>query len=226
MKVFFCAFALVSSLAFGFETVSLSGPKVQVSAYKAKNYYHLLGMKGFSNPLLTQHFKLYEGYVAQTNLLQEKMAALIDANLVKSTEYAGIKKMFAFEYDGMKLHEFYFENLGGKSSINIQSNLYKKIVQDFGSFDKWKADFQATGLLRGIGWVILYFDALDNRLVNAWIESHEKGHLVHANMLLVMDVWEHAYITEYGLSKADYIEAFFSNIQWNIVVNRFDVAGR
>lgn len=201
-------------------------PKTQVSVHKAKNYYNLLGMKGFSDQLLTQHFKLYEGYVAQVNSIQEKIGMLLDANLSKSSEYAGLKKALAFEYDGMRLHELYFENLGGKGPLNLQSQLYKKIIADFGSYEKWKADFIATGLLRGIGWAILYFDPNDNRLINAWVESHEKGHLANCDIILVMDVWEHAYITEYGIQRGDYIDAFMSNIQWNIASNRFDLANR
>ena len=204
--------------------IANNGSKVQYTTYKAKNFYQLIGMPGFSDKLLMQHFELYQGYVNQTNVLHDKLAQLIDANLVKTPDYQALKKAFAFEFDGMKLHEFYFENLGGKGVLNPASNLYKKIQSDFGSFEKWKSDFMATGLVRGIGWVIAYFDPLENKIINTWIESHEKGLLAHAKVLLVMDCWEHAYITEYGIKRADYIEAFMKNIQWNIVINRFDIS--
>ncbi len=197
--------------------------KVQYTTYKAKNFYQLIGMPGFSDKLLMQHFELYQGYVNQTNLLHDKLAQLIDANMMKTPEYQALKKAFSFEFDGMKLHEFYFENLGGKGILNPSSNLYKKIQADFGSYEKWKSDFMATGLVRGIGWVITYFDPLENKIINTWIESHEKGLLAQAKILLVMDCWEHAYINEYGIKRADYIEAFMKNIQWNIVINRFDI---
>lgn len=204
------------------EVVLVASTKSLPTTYKAKNFYHLIGMNGFPDKLLKQHFELYQGYVNQTNLLAEKIAQLIDGNLMKTPEYSALKKAFAFEFDGMKLHEDYFENLGGKGVLNSSSNLYKKIVADFGSFEKWKADFTATGLVRGIGWVVAYLDPFENRIINAWIESHDKGLFSNANILLVMDCWEHAYITEYGLKRADYIEAFMDNIQWNIVSNRFD----
>ena len=200
--------------------------KIQPVSYKAKNFYHLLGMKGFSDKLLTQHLELYQGYVNQTNIYHEKIAMMIDANLVKTPEYSAMKKAFAFEFDGMKLHEYYFENLGGKGIINNSSNLFKKITSDFGSFEKWKTDFMATGLVRGIGWVICYFDPTENKIINAWVESHEKGLLAHAVPILVMDCWEHAYLNDYGIKRSDYIDAFMQNIQWNIASNRFDLANQ
>ena len=200
--------------------------KAQPTHYKPKNFYHLLGMKGFSDKLLTMHIELYQGYVNQTNLLQDKISSLSEANLVKSMELQALKKVFAFEYDGMKLHELYFENLGGKGGINPTTNLFKKMAVDFGSFEKWKADFMATGLFRGIGWVICYYDILENRLFNTWVESHEKGLFSQAVPILVMDCWEHAYLVDYGIKRADYIDAFMQNIQWNIPVNRFDLSSK
>ncbi len=193
-------------------------------SYKAKNYFHLVkpGMPGFTEPMLVMHFKLYEGYVAQTNKLIEELAALEASGKTGSLEYQGLKRMFGFEYDGMRLHEAYFENLGGKLPLNTLSSLYKQIVADFGSYEMWQADFIATGMLRGSGWVALYFDPMANRLFNVWIGDHQVNHLVGDGLILVMDVWEHAYITEYGLARKDYIDAFLKNVNWNIASNRFE----
>lgn len=194
--------------------------------YKAKNYFHLLkpGMSGFTESMLVMHFKLYEGYVAQTNKLIEELAALETSGKTGSLEYQGLKRMFGFEYDGMRLHEAYFENLGGKLPLNTLSSLYKQIVADFGSYEIWQADFIATGMLRGSGWVALYFDLMANKLLNVWIGDHQVNHLVGDSLILVMDVWEHAYITEYGLARKDYIDAFLKNVNWNIASNRFEFA--
>jgi Fe-Mn family superoxide dismutase len=194
--------------------------------YKAKNYFHLLkpGMPGFTESMLVMHFKLYEGYVAQTNKLIEELAALETSGKTGSLEYQGLKRMFGFEYDGMRLHEAYFENLGGKLPLNTLSSLYKQIVADFGSYEIWQADFIATGMLRGSGWVALYFDPMANKLLNVWIGDHQVNHLVGDSLILVMDVWEHAYITEYGLARKDYIDAFLKNVNWNIASNRFEFA--
>lgn len=187
--------------------------------YKARDFSHLIGTPGFSDQLLQMHFKLYQGYVSNTNTL---------LNLLKSYEgntqayqYQALKRRFGWEFDGMRLHELYFENLGGKNEIEKGSPLYKAIERDFGSFENWKKDFIATGSMRGIGWSILYFDPQAKRLVNVWINEHDVGHLATGQPILVMDVWEHAYITQYGLDRAKYIDTFFNNINWEVVVDRY-----
>jgi superoxide dismutase, Fe-Mn family len=114
----------------------------------------------------------------------------------------------------MRLHEYYFENLGGKESLNQGGKLGKKISEDFGGYEAWEKDFKAVGAMRGIGWVVLYQDSATGRLVNFWINEHDVGHPAGCAPILVMDVFEHAYMIDYGLKKADYIEAFFKNIDW------------
>ncbi|NGX57417.1 MAG: Superoxide dismutase [Fe] [Chlamydiae bacterium] len=188
--------------------------------YKAADFSNLYGMEGFSKDLLSQHFTLYQGYVKNTNTLNEKIEQLVKAGKDRTPDYAGLKRMYGWEFDGMRLHEYYFENLGGSGKLDSDSDLYKAIVKQFGSFDKWKKDFAATGLIRGIGWAILYEDRHTGKLTNVWINDHNLGHLAGAKPLVVMDVWEHAYITEYGLNRGKYIEAFFKNINWNVVQDR------
>ncbi|MBS0629078.1 MAG: superoxide dismutase [Verrucomicrobia bacterium] len=187
--------------------------------YKAKDFSHLMGMPGFSNELLQLHLKLYQGYVTNTNALIGLLNGYADNT--QAYQYQALKRRFGWEFDGMRLHELYFGNLGGKSELDPKSPLFKAIERNFGSFENWKKDFIATGLMRGIGWSILYFDPSSGRLFNAWINEHDLGHLASGEPILVMDVWEHAYITQYGLDRAKYIEAFFKNIDWEIVTNRF-----
>ena len=105
--------------------------------------------------------------------------------------------------------------------VSRSSALYRAIEKDFGSFDNWKQDFIATGLMRGIGWSILYYDPQAQRLFNVWINEHDLGHLAGGELILVMDVWEHAYMPQYGLDRAKYIDAFFQNIDWEVVASRF-----
>jgi Fe-Mn family superoxide dismutase len=97
-------------------------------------------------------------------------------------------------------------------------------VEDFGSLENWERDFRATGALRGIGWVILYYDSAAGRLFNVWVNEHDVGHLSGAFPILVMDVFEHAFMIDYGLKRADYIEAFFKAIDWSSVAKRFSEA--
>ncbi|MDP1836789.1 MAG: superoxide dismutase [Chlamydiales bacterium] len=196
------------------------------SDFQAKTYQNLLGMKGFSDKALTMHFKLYEGYVKNANSLNDKLAALVADGQDKSPEYAGLKRMYGWEYDGMKLHEYYFDSLGGDGKFESNTALARAIVKDFGSYDKWKEDFVATGLIRGIGWAILYWDNENQRLTNVWINEHNLGHLAGNKPILTMDVFEHAYLPDYGLDRAQYIQAFFENLNWKIISDRFDRAAR
>ncbi|MBN1368943.1 MAG: superoxide dismutase [Dehalococcoidaceae bacterium] len=188
--------------------------------YTAKDFSHLQGMPGFSQVLLSNHFTLYQGYVAGTNKLAENIAALSSAGGSGSPEYAEMKRRFGFEFNGMRLHELYFTNLGGHGNLDTGSGAGRLLEQAFGSYEQWESDFKATGKMRGIGWVILYRDSVSNWLFNQWINEHETGHLAGCEPLLVMDVFEHAYITDYGLKRADYIDAFFGCIDWAAVGKR------
>jgi superoxide dismutase, Fe-Mn family len=189
--------------------------------YVAKDYSNLIGMEGFSKDLLTMHFKLYQGYVKNTNALNKKIAQMVAEERDRTLDFAGLKRMYGWEFDGMRLHEYYFDNLGGNGEIDSESDLYKAIAKQYGSYDKWKKDFEATGLIKGIGWAVLYKDPHTGRLTNVWINEHDLGHLAGAKPLLIMDVFEHAYITEYGLDRGKYIQAFFKNIDWGVVQKRF-----
>jgi len=144
--------------------------------YQAKDFSHLYGMKGFSDALLSQHFTLYQGYVKNTNKLHVKLDEMSKVGQDRTPDFAGLKRMYGWEFDGMRLHEYYFENLGGKAALDSSSNLYKAIVDQYGSFDQWKKDFAATGLIRGVGWAILYRDSRTGKLTNAWISEHNLGH--------------------------------------------------
>ena len=185
-------------------------------SYEQKDFSYLLGLEGFSDQLLNNHFALYQGYVTNCN----KLANLLKQKEMEIPEYAELKRRFGWEFDGMRLHELYFGNMAKETKpLDENSELFKKIEENFQKFANWEKDFKATGAMRGIGWVVLYQDG--NNLFNIWINEHDMGHLTGAKPLLVMDVFEHAYITDYGLKKADYIDAFFKTIDWPIVSQRF-----
>lgn len=191
--------------------------------YEPKNFEHLIGMKGFSEQLLKNHFALYQGYVVNTNKLIEALNLALKEGKVGTIEYAEIKRRFGWEFNGMRLHEYYFSNMT-KENVEIDkgSKLYEKLLEDFGSYENWEKDFKATGAIRGIGWSILYYDPMVGKLFNSWINEHDVGHLSGAIPILVMDVFEHAYMIDYGLKRVDYIEAFFKVIDWNVVAKRFN----
>jgi len=182
--------------------------------YEAKDYSKLLGMAGFSENLLKNHFTLYQGYVTNTNTVGETVARLSKEGKAAAPECAESRRRWGWEFNGMRLHECYFENLGGSGPINPESRLAAKIHQDFGSYDEWAQDFKATGAMRGIGWAILYQDVITGTLQNVWINEHDVGHPACCLPILIMDVFEHAFMLDYGLKRADYISAFFQNINW------------
>jgi Fe-Mn family superoxide dismutase len=158
--------------------------------------------------------------VNNTNKLMDALAAMLKEGKTATPEYAELKRRFGWEFDGMRLHEYYFGNLGGKSPLVKAGVLGRMIEASFGSYEAWEADFKATGAMRGIGWVVMYYDIPAGRLFNAWINEHDMGHLAGCQPILVMDVFEHAFITDYGLKRADYITAFFKNIDWRVAESR------
>lgn len=188
--------------------------------YQAKDYTSLLGMQGFSDPLLKNHFTLYQGYVTNTNKLLETLGQMFKEGKAGTPEFAELKRRLGWEFNGMKLHEYYFENLGGKGGIHREGKVYQKLIESFESYEAWEKDFKATGLMRGIGWAILYQDLPSGRFINFWINEHDVGHPAGGMPLLIMDVFEHAFMIDYGLKRADYIEAFFKNINWGEVEKR------
>jgi superoxide dismutase, Fe-Mn family len=183
-------------------------------SYPAKDYSKLIGMQGFSDTLLKNHFTLYQGYVTNTNKVAETLDQMLKDGKTGTPEYAELKRRFGWEFNGMRLHEYYFENLGGKAGLDQKGPLGKQMQSDFGSYDAWEKDFRATGSMRGIGWTVLYQDNVSKRMFNFWINEHDVSHPAGCAPVLIMDVFEHAFITDYGLKRADYIEAFFKNINW------------
>lgn len=188
--------------------------------YTPKDFARLLGTPGFGDTLLKNHFALYQGYVANTNKVLDILGLMAKDGKTGMPEYAELKRRLGWEFDGMRLHELYFGNLGGKAPLDPASRLARGIVEQYGDFESWEKDFRAAGAMRGIGWVALYEDDANGRLINFWINEHDAGHPAGCRPLLIMDVFEHAFMLDYGLKRADYIEAFFKAIDWAAVVSR------
>lgn len=188
--------------------------------YTPKNYETLIGTPGFSDEMLKNHFTLYEGYVKNVNLLDTKLGELTVLPGLNGPEFNELKRRYGWEYNGMYLHELYFENMKkGGSKIEDAKNISLGIEKQFGSFDAWKTDFIATGAMRGIGWAILV-KTNEGLLKNIWINEHDVGYLAGATPLIVMDVFEHSFMFDYGLKRVDYINAFFAALDWDIVDSR------
>ena len=197
------------------------------TSFKARSF-PLSGLTGISDKTLEMHFGLYEGYVKETNQITEQLAELAKAGkAAKNPVYAEMNRHLGYEYGGMILHEYYFENLAPKGKGKPSAPLTKALEDTFGSFETWKADFMAVGGTRGVGWAVLFRDPITGRMTNQWITLHEQGVPAGYSPILVMDAWEHAFLLDYKPSeRAKYIEAFFSNVNWEEVGERARRAGK
>jgi Fe-Mn family superoxide dismutase len=164
------------------------------------------------------HFGLYEGYVKNVNLLNEQLAEIEGHGDPHATDprFAELKRRLGFEYNGMRLHELYFDNMTSKGSGGgPAAALRDALAEGYAGFDTWKKDFAATGAMRGVGWAIAYQDPTTGRISNHWINLHEDGNLAGFAPILVMDVWEHAFMYDYKpAERGKYIESFFANVDW------------
>lgn len=172
-------------------------------------------LSGIGESQIAQHWKLYEGYVENVNLLNEKLSALAERKSF-GPEFAALKRRLGFEYDGMILHEHYFGILkSGQKTPGDASETIKLMKRSFGGWSAWLQEFGAIGRMRGVGWAILYFDPRAGTLTNHWIGMHEDGHPAGFVPILVMDAWEHAYMVDAGADgRAAYVEAFIRNVDW------------
>ena len=193
--------------------------------YEARTY-DLHGLEGISDRALTTHFGLYEGYVKETNNLSARIQNLLADGQITQEEQSGyseLKRRCGYEYNGMVLHEYYFENLmrHGSPDPGAQSPFRKSAEDTFGTYETWKVDFVGVGNMRGVGWAVCYLNPYNGRLSNHWISLHDSGNIAGFIPILVMDVWEHAYILDYKPSeRRSYIESFFANLNWNTVEQR------
>jgi superoxide dismutase, Fe-Mn family len=194
----------------------------KMKMYKEQSFDQLKGLDGISDDQIAEHLKLYAGYVKQVNTLNEEIAAAGKPS-GKNPEFAELTRRLGFEYNGMILHEYYFSNLkkAAEPTPPAGSGVVQALNESFGSVEEWKMGFQAMGDMRGIGWVVLFQDPATDRLSNHWITLHQDGVPAGFKPLLIMDVWEHAFMRDYKVTdKAKYVEAFFRNIDWSCVERR------
>lgn len=189
----------------------------------SEQQFNLPAMQGLSEKQIAEHLKLYAGYVKNTNELLEKLhkgeTEGWDAYTLNE-----LRRRIGFEWNGMRLHELYFGALGGShstSSGQAGSTPSDTLKAKLGDFDGWLKRFKAAGAARGIGWMLLVHDKQSGMLENIWVNDHDVGHLAGADVIIAMDVWEHAFLFDYlPAQRKDYIEAFFANLNWNKVEER------
>jgi len=200
---------------------------MKVSKIKVKTFSQkIFQMKGISKKTIEEHLKLYQGYVNKYNEIQEKLAALSEddygkANQVFST-IRELKTELSFAWGGVVNHEIYFGHLGGKGG-KPSFNLLKQIERDFGSFEAYKKDLKATGMAAR-GWVWTAWNEKEGRLFNYLGDSQNTYAVWHAKPILALDTYEHAYFIDYGVNRASYIDAFFDNLDWEVIIENFETA--
>jgi len=190
---------------------------MHAQSYRTKEF-KIAGLKGISDQTVEMHLKLYDGYVKNTNLITEQLAETVRLKKAAATNpaYAELKRHLGFEYGGMVLHEYYFASLTPDGTGTPTDEFRSAVEESFGSFENWKTDFVGVGNMRGVGWAILYQDPVTQQLSNHWIELHQQGVPSGFKPIVVMDVWEHAFLLDYKPAERDkYIEAFFANIDWH-----------
>jgi Fe-Mn family superoxide dismutase len=180
--------------------------------------YDLTGLVGLSDEQIAQHKTLYQGYVNNTNKLNDELSKLVAEGKADGMDphFAELKRRLAFEYNGMRLHEYYFSNLKANGGdLPAGSRLAKAIEESFGSVEAWKKDFSAVTKMRGVGWAILCQDPHTGRLQDNWVTLHEDGNFAGFHPVLVIDIWEHAFTVDYKpTERAKYLDAVWQNINW------------
>lgn len=186
--------------------------------------FNLSTLEGISDKQMKVHLALYEGYVKHANLIMEKIKTLKEA-AAEGNAYliAELRRRFAFEFDGMRMHEYYFEQFeGSQTSLTTGGALAKAAEEKYGG-QGLVAHVKEVAGSRGIGWVVVYSDSRANTIHTVFVNDHELGQLAGLPILLALDLWEHAYMVDYvPAEKKNYIDAFFANLNWSVVEKRFE----
>ena len=188
--------------------------------------FNIPTLKGISAKTIEEHLKLYSGYVKNVNAVLEQIQELKKDSAKNAYALGEVNRRFGFEYNGMRNHEVYFKSLeAGSTPLAASGALQKTIEEQWGSFDAWLAEFKAIALTRGIGWAMLYYDRKDKRLLNAWVDEQHLGQLQDCALILGLDMWEHSFVADYQPSgKKQYVEDFFSNLNWGVIEKNFSRA--
>lgn len=195
--------------------------------YDAKQFA-LPALEGISQKSIEEHLGLYQGYVKNFNLISALIAEMLKDSEKNAHALSELVRRRSFEFDGMRLHEYYFAQLeGGVMPMASGSPLSLALDAQYGGVAAAIAQVKAVAMMRGPGWSLLYFDPQNRQFQIGFSGEQHQGHFVTLPIILALDVWEHAYILDYGAAgKAKYVDAFFANLNWSVVESRFASTGR
>jgi len=191
-------------------------------SYRVREFTHLKGLKGISDAQLEQHFKLYEGYVKNTNALRAQIAELAGKGQLDSVIFAELNRRLPFEQNGMVLHEYYFDNMtpnGGE--LPKTGDLANVLGENFGSTEAYLKDLVSMAKMRGVGWVLTVQDPTTGWVANRWVTLHQDGNIAGYRIILALDAWEHAWTVDYKpTERAKFLENWIQNVNWKAVESR------
>lgn len=192
--------------------------------YEAKTF-DLPTIDGLSEKQIDVHLKLYEGYVTHVNKIGDQIASLKESG---ADQYVinEVRRRLAFEFDGMRLHEYYFEQLeGGSTELTTDSSFVQKVTEKYGSWEEFLAHIKEVASTRGIGWILVTLDTHVDEVHVSWVSDHELGQLSGLPILMAIDMWEHAFMVDYvPAEKGTYVDTYLANTNWQAIENRFTKA--
>ena len=198
--------------------------------YTARKF-ELPELKGLSAKQIEVHLALYEGYVKHTNLILDTIKELRAADGSPNDKSSREKNAFVinelrrrlgFEFDGMRMHEYYFEQFeDGAKTANQNSPFAQVASERYGDWEKFVAHIKEVAGTRGIGWVVVYFDPAERMIHTAYVGDHELGQFAGLPIILAVDMWEHAFMVDYvPADKKKYVDAFLENLNWSVPEKR------
>lgn len=190
--------------------------------YQAKKF-DLPSLDGISDESVKQHIGLYEGYVKNFNAISALLPEYAKDAEKNAHALAELIRRRSFEFDGMRLHEYYFEQFEGGAKAPSSEKFKAQAEKEYGSVDNLIAYLRSIGNMRGPGWAILYWDAYGQQFLTGFSGEQHLGHFVTLPIVLALDVWEHTYVLDYGASgKGKYLDGFFKNLNWGCIEGRFE----
>lgn len=191
--------------------------------YTAKTF-NIPELGGISTKSVEEHIGLYQGYVKNFNAISKKIPEYAQDSEANAHALSELIRRRSFEFGGMRLHEYYFSQFeGGAKALNPESALAKQFEKEYMKLEHFEPYFKSIGNMRGPGWAILYWDAQGQQLLAGFSGEQHQGHFVTLPIVLALDVWEHAFLLDYGTQgKGKYMDAFFKNLNWSIVEERFE----
>lgn len=181
-------------------------------------------LNGISEKQVNIHLGLYSGYVKHVNLIREQISELSKNENINKYTISELRRRFAFEFNGMKMHEYYFEQFESSAVPQNKNSILSKLATDkYGSYEGLVAHIREVSSSRGIGWAVVYIDDTVNTLHTVFVSDHEIGQLVGLRVVLALDLWEHAFMVDYvPAEKTNYIDVFFKNINWEVIEKRIE----